>query len=236
MKDPLCIVLLTYADSIESPRHIYAMDTLVSALENIEYDGKLLLHIADDGSGMGHLESLLLKAKEIRDISVTISNASRSGYGASFNLATQTTHLSAKYHLLLEDDWKLTRPLNLTPLTDALDEGLNCIRLGYLGWTQDLRGKLVKFADQTFLELDPDSEETHVWSGHPRLETTDFQVKAGPWAEGVDPGTTEFLTAVRKSTRNKVAWPMDLGIYASQHFNSLFVHIGAVQAREDQHV
>lgn len=230
MKD-LAIVLLTYASSIQSPRHEYAKKTIDALIKNVKYSGNLHWHIADDGSPQEHVDAL----KMIEPPS-TITNANRNGYGASYNLATQVLHNEYEYLLMVEDDWELTRELDLDPLVVALDEGINCIRLGYLGYTQELRGKIISKANQTFLLLDPDSPEPHVWSGHPRLETRDFQRKVGPWPEGLDAGTTEFYVAHRKESREGVVWPLDLGIRAGQLHGTMFAHIGAVQARTDQEI
>ena len=226
----LAIVLLTYASSIDSPRHQYAMKTMEALHKYIRYSGEIHWHIADDGSPKEHI--LSLRTNE----NVTVTCSDRRGYGASYNLATQALHSHCEYFLMVEDDWELTKELNLDQLIEALDDGLGCIRLGYLGWTQELRGKIIAKANQTFLLLDPDSPEPHVWSGHPRLETREFQRQIGPWPEGIDPGSTEFVVAKRTESRYGVVWPLDLGIRAGQIHGTLFEHTGAIQAREDQNV
>lgn len=226
MKD-LAIVLLTYASSLSSPRHEYAMRTMDALRLNIKYSGNIHWHIADDGSPKEHILAL-------RSSSATVTCSDRRGYGANYNLATQALHSYCEYFLMVEDHWELTKELNLDPLVEALDAGINCIRLGYLGWTQELRGKIAAFANQTFLAFDPESPEPHVWSGHPRLETREFQRSVGPWPEGLDPGSTEFEVSKRPAARIGVVWPLDLGIRAGQIHGTLFEHIGAVQARTDQ--
>lgn len=223
----LGVVLLTYAPSIESPRHHYAKITAQSLVRNLRYSGPIHWHIADDGSPGECLQDIPFPEP-------SISVVPRLGYGASYNQATQILHYDCEYFLMVEDDWELLKPLDLDPLVKALDDGLNCIRLGYLGWTQPLKGELRKYADQSFLEFDPDTEEPHVWAGHPRLETREFQRSVGLWPEGLDPGTTEFVVAQRPEARQKVAWPLDIALNASQQCANTFAHIGAVQARDDQ--
>ena len=123
------------------------------------------------------------------------------------------------------------QPLKLDPLVAALqEEQFGCIRMGYVGWTQELRSKFTSIAGQHFLSFDPSSEEPHVWAGHPRLETREWQRFVGPWPEGYDPGTTEMLVAQRPEARQGVVWPIDL----IHPYGNLFVHIGTHQAREDQ--
>ena len=226
----LGIVMLTYTPSIDNPRHEYAMRTMGSLKKNIIYNGDIRWHVADDGSPPEHFQGL--NAPE----GTTLTNSNRKGYGANYNLATQALHEICDYMLMVEDDWELTKPLELDPLVEALKNSeIDCIRLGYLGWTQELRGRIMSAANQTFLYLSPDSPEPHVWSGHPRLETVGFQRRVGPWPEGLDPGSTEFQVAKRFESRVGIVWPLDLGIRAGQIQGTLFAHIGQYQAREDQH-
>lgn len=227
----LGIVMLTYAPSVDNPRHEYAKRTLAMLKKNIIYRGDIHWHVADDGSPPEHLADLNMPA------GTTVTNSQRSGYGANYNLATQVLHNDCDVLLVVEDDWELTRPLDLDPLVEALkDPTIGCIRLGYIGWTQELVGRIISAANQTFLYFLPNSDERHVWSGHPRLETREFQRRVGPWPEGLDPGSTEFVVAGQKEARMGVVWPLDLGIRAGQIHGTLFAHIGAVQARNDQRV
>jgi hypothetical protein len=225
----LAVVMLTYASGLDSPRHEYAKITAKSLVENLKYSGEIHWHIAHDGSPP---ECVV----ESEFPTATVTDSERRGYGASYNLATQALHSYCEYLLMVEDDWKLVRPLDLDCLVSALREGsqINCVRLGYLGWTQRLSGDIVKEADQTFLLMDPESPEPHVWAGHPRLETREFQRKIGIWPEGEDPGTTEFIVAKREASRHGVAWPLDLTLNASQQWANTFAHIGAVTARSDR--
>lgn len=226
---------MTYSPDAKHPRTKYAQQTLTSLLKNLSYDGDLIYHIADDGSFPNHVARLSgTIAKTGRP--VTNSNAAGGGYGKSFNLATQVVHDRCDYLLMVEDDWELTRPFNISPLADALSDSkasddifpLGCIRLGYIGWTQAVYGTLEKYADRTYFWIYPESPEPHVWSGHPRLETVAYQRAVGPWPEGLNPGATEFEVAHRPVARKGVAWPLDFGMNASQQAGCLFAHIGTV--------
>jgi len=220
----IAVVLLTY-DRIE-----YAVRTIHNLCDLISSE-PIHFHLADDGSSEEYRRVLLEEAGEIFPTS-TVTNAERGGYGKSYNLAMQVVHTLADIIIPLEDDWELQRTLYLSPLIQALDEGsFGCIRLGYLGSTQSLRGTISHVAGQTFLALDPDSEEPHVWSGHPRIETRDWQRAVGPWPEDLpDPGSTEFSVASLRASRQGVAWPMDL----VKPSGDLFSHVGTIQARTDQ--
>jgi glycosyltransferase involved in cell wall biosynthesis len=214
------IVLLTYN------RLKYAGITLRSALDYIKTTHPLYVHIASDGDSdeyIDYLQDIAGGYAHVKGVSST--NSQRGGYGKNFNLMTQSVHQHSKYVLPLEDDWKLTRPLDIDPLIDVLDldAGIECIRLGYLGYTQELRGHVERLNNQMFLILDPYSDEPHVFSGHPRLETRDYEKRVGLWPEGLLPGETEFFVATEIfESRRKVAWPMDL----VQPRGDLFVHVG----------
>lgn len=227
---PVCAVLLTCARSLDDPRALYAQRTLATLLLNLGYSGELRIHIADDGSPPEHRDNLVAQARQSeRKPEVTVTNAGGKGYGASWNIATQTVHLIAPIILPLEDDWELTHPLNIDGYVLALLSGqINSIRLGYLSSTQPLYGQLVLVEDKRYLLFDPSSPEPHVNAGHPRLETVEYERAIGPWIEGANPGTTEFAWCIEPAARIGVAWPMDAPPW------SWFAHIGTVQARDDQ--
>lgn len=228
----VCIMLLTYAPKLNSPRAKYAEQTLRSALDQISYSGKLSVHIADDGSPAKHVENLKTLAGGYAHVQgISSSNSARGGYGANYNLATQMVHSFAEIVLPLEDDWVAPVEIDLDPFVTALvdrNTPIQCVRLGYLGFTQPLRGELGAAHGRTYLLFDPLSPEPHVCAGHPRLETVEFERKVGPWPEGVDPGTTEILWCQRPEARKQVAWDMD------HPLGGWFHHIGTEQARSDQ--
>jgi glycosyltransferase involved in cell wall biosynthesis len=219
----LSICLLTYN------RLQYASKTLRSTLENIIFDGQLHVHIADDGSTEEYRKSLKFLAGGYSHVhSVTVSNSERGGYGKNYNLAMQVCHNASDYVLPLEDDWVLKRKLDLNILIDALNTSLRigCIRLGYIGYTQPLRGEFVSRGGNHYILLDSNSPEPHVFAGHPRLETITWAKSVGPWPEGLNAGETEFSIAHRPSARIGVAWPVDM----IKPSGDMFVHIGSVKA------
>lgn len=220
----LAVVLFTAATSPE--RAQYAYTTLHSTLDLLKYSGPLKVHIADDGSSDEHRAMLQEIAGGYASIeSVTTTNAERGGYGHSYNLASQVVHAIADVTLMVEDDWELRAPLDADQFVEAFGGTIDCIRLGYLGWTQALRGELVGRAGRTYWLLDPGSPERHVFAGHPRIETVQFERRVGEWPVGLDAGTTEFEVAGRMTSRLGVAWPDG---WSGYH------HIGTVQARTDQ--
>lgn len=227
-----------------------ARRTIDALLTHAHYSGPLRLHIADDGSPpvgeIPYLEALGRAAiKHPRAVNshvvVTAANSGQRGYGASYNLATQIMHSECPVLMPLEDDWELQRPLDLDPLVRVLLDGVSaprehgftaepirCIRLGYIGYTNALRGEFVPTPAGQMLLLDAESPERHVFAGHARIETRDFERSVGPWPEMLPAGEVEFEIAGRHAARRGVAWPLDV-VGGS---GGLFAHIGSVEYGE----
>lgn len=222
----VALVLLTY------DRFAYAEKTLRSTLDrlHISEHHELAVHIADDGSPGGYRESLMEIAQSYDCVKyVTVSNSNRGGYGSNYNLATLHTHSWADMVLPLEDDWELTRQFSIDPMIDALNAGeFGCIRMGYVGWTQPLRCEFKFVANHRWLLFDPYSPEPHVFSGHPRLETVEWERRVGLWPEHMQAGATEFTVAHRPEARQGVAWPVDF-IHPR---GDAWAHIGTLKAHD----
>lgn len=209
----------------------YAEQTIRSTLDRLRHP-RIHVHVADDGSPEEQTERLKRVAGGYPNVvAVSSTNAEGGGYGRSYNLASQVVHQSAEVILCLEDDWELTRELDAGPLIDVLmgNYGIGCIRLGYLGFTQQLFGEVRLLNGGAYLQFFPTSPEPHVFAGHPRLELTSWQRYVGAWPEGLAAGATEFEVAHRATARQGVAWPLDL----VRPCGDLYAHIGARRAGED---
>lgn len=216
----IAVLLLTYN------RFEYAKTTLCSFLTHAHTEGELTVHIASDGDSAEYVNALADIAWPHVGI-VTASNSERAGYGGNYNLALQTVHLTASHVLPLEDDWELLRDLDLDLYVNALSElNAGCIRMGYIGYTQALRGEFVASQGRHWLRLAADSPEPHVFAGHPRLETVEWERSVGPWTEGLFPGETEFEVAHRPEAREGVIWP----IQEIKPYGDMFAHIGATRS------
>lgn len=226
----MVIVLLTFN------RPEYAAETLRSTLELVKYDGPIGVHIADDGTPDDFYVPTLMDLANLFGCvtTVTASNSYRRGYGANFNIARQVImdHQPDPdgLRLVLEDDWRLVRPLDIDALASPLLEGKgNCVRLGYIGFTQALHAKFLSSGNRFFLELDPTSPEPHVFAGHPRLETRGYEDTVGDWPEGLPPGETEFEVAHIPAAREGVLWPFDV-----HPRGDLYQHIGSVRSTDHE--
>lgn len=238
MSPKVTVNFMTYSPKEGHPRVQYSQRCLLMLLRNLTYgdNTNLLWHIADDGSFPGHVEALV-EICRANGVEPTTSQTGHQGYGANMNHATQVIHDMADIVMPIEDDWELVRPFDISDLVRALEaspkygdlEYIGCIRLGYLGWSNPVTGRLVQHANQTFFRMDADCLETHVFAGHPRIETVEFERRVGAWPEGIRPGYTEMEICNRTESRIGVAWPLDAGVNASQDYANLFAHIGEVQ-------
>lgn len=221
----IVILLLTY-DRME-----FARKTLESLAENLRTMEDTWLHVADDGSSQEYRDELVELARKHFGSSVSVTNSERSGYGGNYNAATQLVHHVADLVLPLEDDWELVRPLDVDPIVSVLREGVfRCVRMGYIGYTDELWGTLRYHENMHWLELDPESPEKHVFAGGPRLETVAFERAVGPWPVKEEQGQTELLVAGRKEARTGIAWPIEM----IKPRGDAFVHIGAVAAGDKE--
>lgn len=220
MFNKLCVLMLTYN------RLDYATRTLRAVLDNLRWSGELHVHIGSDGDTREYTDKLQHLAGSYGHVhSVGVSNSERRGYGYNYNLATQAVHSYADLVLQIEDDWELTKKLNIDDLSSVFaDSSIGCIRLGYLSFTQPIYGKIVRVKDRAVITLDPRSAEHHIWAGHPQLCTVDWQRTIGPWPEGLSPQETEYYVS-RFMARQGIVW--DLGEYPA---GNLFTHIGSVRA------
>lgn len=211
----LSIVLLTYN------RLDYAKRTLQAlALQLRGYPKDTKWVIASDGDTPEYVEALV---HYMRPTQITVTNSERGGYGKNYNLAMQAAH-EAEYVLPIEDDWELMHPLDVrNVIADMRALDIGCARLGYIGYTQELRGTFARGPMcGHWLRFDPSTPEPHVFAGHPRIESRSWSRMVGPWKEGILPGETEFEVAHRKQARTGVAWPLDL----VKPSGDLFAHIG----------
>lgn len=215
----LAIVLTTYN------RLEYAQATLRSTLDNLVTREPIWLHIADDGSPFGYVDELLALARGYRLAGVSTSNSQRKGYGANYNAAYRniTQLVDVSHVLILEDDWRLERALDMDRFCRAFgDPRIDVIRLGYIGYTDRLTCDWVWIEPDHYLLFDPNCPEPHVFAGHPRIERFEHYSRVGEWPEGVEAGMTEFSVAHYPPAREGIAWPVSL-VHPD---GNMYVHIG----------
>ena len=240
----LAVVLLT------AHRLDYARATLKALCVNLQHDGPVRWHIADDGDDAAYVGTLLDVVGYLRpDDAVSSSRTPGGSYGANCNAATQVVHAVADYILPVEDDWVLARSLDTAPILKMLALGghqsreewawavpppadfeARSVRLGYLGYQWPLTGHMFKTDEHLWMALDHDSPEQHVAAGHPRIETVAYQRAVGPWNEATNPGMTELDWCQRPEARRGVVWPLTIVSLTGSVSGDLFGHIGAVRS------
>ena len=222
--EPLVVILLTYE------RTEYTLRTIAAARKFLRYPD-IRWYIADDGSRMEHLDAV---RDALRDERVCGEHWLVGGsYGASANRAWDFSHRVGRLTLWLEDDWELTRELDVRPYADLLmdDDRLGMVRMGYLnlgmkGMTFGHRGTLYWWLKRPLAD---GSEDAYVFTGHPSMRHWRMREWYGPYTEGRSPGETELDYAwqfITKGNGPGIVWPADLGS------NGAFGHIGQVQAVE----
>lgn len=130
---PVTVVMTTWAPAgnVGTSRVKSAVRALTSWTWQLDYDGPLRLHIADDGSDLdvpGALAPIAHKA----GWDVTCTRQERRGVGASLNAGFEAAWQHGPLVLYAVDDWALTGKMELTPWVRLLllYEGIGMVRLG----------------------------------------------------------------------------------------------------------
>lgn len=107
-------------------RFANAVTAMRSWNENLLNDGRIFLHVADDGSKNDRFEDLLAYAIDIFDKEkVCWSTQERRGVGASLNLGVRTHMFGNRLILHAVDDWVLHNPIDLRPWAKILESETN---------------------------------------------------------------------------------------------------------------
>lgn len=218
---PVGIILITYA------RTEYAVETIASNCEHLRYDGELGWWIADDGSSREHYETCIHAVRESGGQLFGAHQTNRDGYGRNANQAWTALYQEhgCEITLWLEDDWRLQRPLDISPYVRLLMERkdtIGMVRLGYmpvglnlytLGHNGHMYAKVMK-------------DCLYAYSGNPHLKHTNFGRDYGYLPLGNNPGETEisYDHTFRHTKGVDVVWPLKIGD------DPFYGHIGTVQS------
>lgn len=211
--EPVIIILQTYK------RTDYALRTIAAARELLRYDGELSWYVADDGSPLEHVLAVMDAVDGLN------GHSERRGYGGNANAAWDMADSALTFWL--EDDFVLSRPLDLTPHAYALmdDDRLGMVRLGYID-PERLEPPQM-FAGRLYHTLPREWPDTsfYTFTGHPSLRHARYRHAYGDYPEGLTPGDTELAYAFQYRTGEGplIVWPAD---YPT---SGLFGHIGEVK-------
>jgi len=181
----LTVLIVTYRREQE------IRQTLLALREHLHYAGRLLWHIADDGSPPGYLTSLEKEFSFINSVSIT----NRRGWGVNVNTALRQT--KTDYAYLNEDDYvpmtgiDLTQGVRLMQLHPEVGlvryDGIS----GHIG--QSLRlCEALPHSQLDYLVIEPELTQGHfTYSHRPHLKHKRFHEYYGLYAEGLPLADTE---------------------------------------------
>lgn len=221
MSDPIVTILLT----------TYVRDTAFKTIESLKKNlgwGNLMWWISDDGSPSDHVQQL--KDAIGPTYRIETYNSDRKGVGHGMNYSLRKIYEICDLCLVMEDDWELEKPLDLSPyvrlLTNTDNYGL--VRFGYL--SANLLGYLVSEEGKLLWRLEPNGE-TYRFTGHPSLRHKRFHQHYGWYDEGLPAGWTELSMAGKVNQFPKgphIVYPTDCGTWG------FFGHIGSESLRDIQ--
>lgn len=208
------IILTTYR------RTQIALRTIEGLKNNLSYQN-LGWIITDDGSDIEDLDKLIDAIGRTNHLKVFLNK--RHGTGHNMNTALQHVwDIGGSLTLMMEDDWLLEKPMDLTPYVDVLtkhpEHGM--IRFGYIA--AGLSGELINEEGRFYWKLRKDGY-MYNYTGHPALRNKAFYDAYGKYTEGLAPGATELAMcgAVNSRPGPNILLPADSGWYG------FFAHIGA---------
>lgn len=226
MNELVNIIITTYDDG-SGRRHRLFYETLWSLLQKLRYDNVHYI-ITDDSepdiSNWGMDEARRIFAS--MDISYTILNTNRMGVGFAKNNALKLAFETSDLIFMLEDDWFLGEPLDLTRHVEVLREHPenSVIRFGYLGGTID--ASYVDYGLYKYYWQLHRGSGVYIYSGQISLRTKKFYNGIGWHLEGVSPGEEELDMCKRFNaceTCGDILWP---GEYATTLNAGPFINIG----------
>jgi hypothetical protein len=215
---PLVVILQTYQ------RTEYALRTVRSFVEKANYP-QVVWFIADDGSQKEHVDQIASLLHTLGQTIVGMQNK-KQGYGGNSNDAWFHADTISPLSFWLEDDWELTRPVNLIPYVETcLEPDVGMVRLGYL--YTGLRGDLIARQNTLYWDLHavPAHDGVPVFTGHPSIRHTRYRETFGWYPLGLNPGDTEmeYAFAFRQHGgpgKPKILFPVENGVWGP------FAHIG----------
>lgn len=222
MPEPVVVILQTFK------RTDVALRTIRAAQQHLRYDD-LRWYVADDGSSREHVDAVLGALHDTMPVGGHFIgyHSERRGYGANANAAWSAAAAVSSLTLWLEDDWELTRDLDLTPYVEALaDPEIGMVRLGYLN--RGIAGSTVSATGRLYWRLyhEPVEGVELVFTGHPSLRHTRYRDAYGAYPEGLRPGDTELAYAYQYRVKGGpwIVWPVDYPAWGA------FAHIGTVKS------
>lgn len=193
-----------------------ALKTISAIKENLKADFFFLVY--DDGSDGNH-RSVVREAAQPLDL----YNGERRGVGHGMNwILRRSLELGSDLVMILEDDWELTRPLNLDTHIRLLEnQDVGMVRFGYL--SIGLTGEVIAAEGHLWLSFIRNGYQ-YVYAGHPSLRSVNkLHERVGFFSEGLSPKQNELNFCAKYNAAINppaIVWDMNYG-----HMGP-FAHIG----------
>lgn len=229
MNPNITILLLAYCKT--EKRKSYAIQT-IQGLGNIKYDGKIAWYVAE-GSGEKYANYLI--DSTLTNYVERFHKQKFIGYhsevltpGANWNRGLIECYKWSDYVLVMEDDWFLPEPFDITPYVRLLQENkqVGMVRFGTLtlGMICHVKGHDGKH----YLEMD--HKPQYAFSGNPHLRHKRLNQAIGLYNEDISPSPgdveIDFDYRFRQQNELKIWRPASISGWG------VFQHIGAVQSYE----
>lgn len=203
---PICVLLTTYN------RTECALQTVRAIKQNLQWD-QLWWWVSDDGSLPSHVNAVVNEIGP--SYHVEVFNSERRGVGYGMNHSLRRIFDTTDLVLVMEDDWVLHAPLDLTPYVRTLmnHEEHGYIRFGYI--SPNILGYLISEEGKLFWRIEP-NQETYRMVGHPSLRHKRFHHQYGWYDEGLAPGLTELSMGGKvnqKPNGPNLLYPVECGAF-----------------------
>lgn len=187
----IAVMIVTYDRPSEIRRTIKALS------KYLQYEGKLVWYLADDGSPDGYVLNI---QRDFANLGFRATITKRLGWGANVNRCMQT--ISEKHIFLCEDDYVALYPLDINKGVALLDSKANIGLVRYDG----LAGHRLNLAIEEvktrlgmlqYLEILKNSRGLNVYSNRPHLKSVKFHKVYQIYPMGKSLGETESAFAHR---------------------------------------
>lgn len=205
MTEPLVNIIITTYNRLD-----LLVPTIKALIENLKYSN-LGWILADDGSHETYIDQAVRQAS--LQVPFAMTQAGRKGVGFSKNLALRHAFEQSPYVLLMEDDWQLKEPLNLSrhvALMEARSD-VGMIRFGYLGGRIEAVYDDLNGFDTSYWEL---KSGVYCYSGQVSLRSKVWYDQIGYHAENCSPGAEELDMCYRYAQIQnppKILWAAEYG-------------------------
>lgn len=218
---PVTVLIVTYRRPVIIRRVIRRYETF------LQYPGKLLWRLADDGSPQGYVDDLL---QEFARLNLQATVTPHCGFGANLNNGLREAFKSSDYVFLTEDDWATLNYINIGRgvwLLESVPE-IGLVRYDDLGPHMRYAGAVLKHPEMKkksfwvrYFIVDKGSKYIYP-GGHPNLVHKRYYDSYGFYKEGGEIASVERAFSEILATQEGP----EIAIMSEYMGVPKFVHIG----------